>query len=216
MRGPVTEWRLIGDWFDNCSCAVACPCTFAQPPDNGYCEAVLFWHIRDGHYGDVRLDNLSLVRVGRWEGDLWAGAAKGEAGIIIDEVATPQQEDALVNIFAGRAGGWPEVWGSMFPEGRKLLGVERGAIEYEVAPDLASWGVRIPDRVKAWAKAITGPTSPKGKFPQLANAPGSETGPGPQLVTWGKSVVCSVTAFGYRWRWDVNSSKHIPFDWAGP
>ena len=91
------SWRTEGDWFDNCSCAVACPCTFAQPPDNGYCEAVLFWHIRDGHYGDVRLDNLSIVRVGRWEGDLWAGAAKGEGGIIVDETATPRQEEALVS-----------------------------------------------------------------------------------------------------------------------
>src|ERR1700738_1524690 len=56
---------------------LACPCTFAQAPDNGFCESVLFWHIRDGHYGDINLDALSFVRVGRWEGDLWAGKAKG-------------------------------------------------------------------------------------------------------------------------------------------
>ena len=41
-------WHIVGDWFDNCSCAVACPCTFAQPPDNGFCDSVLFWHIRRG------------------------------------------------------------------------------------------------------------------------------------------------------------------------
>ena len=74
------SWHITGDWFDNCSCAVACPCTFAQPPDNGYCESVLFWHIRRGHYGDIKLDGLSFVRVGRWEGDLWAGKVKGTAG----------------------------------------------------------------------------------------------------------------------------------------
>jgi hypothetical protein len=43
------NWHITGDWFDNCSCAVACPCTFAQAPDNGFCESVLFWHIRQGH-----------------------------------------------------------------------------------------------------------------------------------------------------------------------
>jgi hypothetical protein len=48
------------------------------------------------------------------------------------------------------------------------------------------------------------------------NAPGFETGPGPQLVTWGKSTVCSVDAFGYKFQWTTNSSKHIPFDWSGP
>ena len=49
----IPSWHITGDWFDNCSCAVACPCTFAQAPDNGFCESVLFWHIRDGHYGDI-------------------------------------------------------------------------------------------------------------------------------------------------------------------
>ena len=34
----VANWQITGDWFDNCSCAVACPCTFAQAPDNGVCE----------------------------------------------------------------------------------------------------------------------------------------------------------------------------------
>ena len=42
-----------------------------------------------------------------------------------------------------------------------------------------------------------------------------ETGPG-QIVTWGKSTACSVDAFGFKFRWTTNSSKHIPFDWAGP
>jgi hypothetical protein len=47
------------------------------------------------------------------------------------------------------------------------------------------------------------------------NPPGSETGPG-QLVTWGKSTICSVDAFGFQFQWTTNSSKHIPFDWTGP
>src|SRR5438477_10245334 len=79
----IPNWHILGDWFDNCSCAVACPCTFAQAPDNGFCESVLFWHVREGHYGDVKLDNLSFVRVGRWEGDLWARKATGIAGLYI-------------------------------------------------------------------------------------------------------------------------------------
>jgi hypothetical protein len=33
--GDVLSWHIVGDWFDNCSCAVPCPCTFAQAPDNG-------------------------------------------------------------------------------------------------------------------------------------------------------------------------------------
>ena len=93
------RWHVTGDWFDNCSCAVACPCTFAQAPDNGYCESVLFWHIQRGDYGDVNLDGLNFVRVGRWEGDLWAGKVKGAAGLFIDERADARQAEALPLIF---------------------------------------------------------------------------------------------------------------------
>ncbi len=102
----IPAWRITGDWFDNCSCAVACPCTFAQPPDNGFCESVLFWHIARGHYGDVNLDGLSFLRVGRWEGDLWAGKVKGAAGIFIDERADERQaaDAALAEYRASREG----------------------------------------------------------------------------------------------------------------
>src|ERR1043165_4478376 len=91
----IPNWHIVGDWFDNCSCAVACPCTFGQAPDNGFCESVLFWHVREGHYGDVKLDNLSFVRVGRWEGDLWARQARGVAGLFIDDHADDRQMEAL-------------------------------------------------------------------------------------------------------------------------
>jgi hypothetical protein len=46
-------------------------------------ESVLFRHIQQGHFGDVPLDDLSFVRVGRWEGDLWAGKVKGGGAIFI-------------------------------------------------------------------------------------------------------------------------------------
>ena len=212
----IPSWHVIGDWFDNCSCAVACPCTFGQPPDNGFCESVLFWHIERGHYGDVSLDGLSFVRVSRWEGDLWAGKAKCAAGAFIDDQADERQAEALPLILGGRAGGFPAELAALFTGGREMRGVERAKITFEIAPDRARWGTEIAGKVKAWAKALTGPTSPLGKYPQLMNAPGCETGPGPQLVTWGKSTICSVDAFGYKFAWTTNSSKHIPFDWTGP
>jgi hypothetical protein len=182
------SWHIVGDWFDNCSCVVPCPCTFAQAPDNGFCESVLFWHVREGHYGDVKLDNLSFVRVGRWEGDLWARKATGVAGLYIDDHADERQMEALPAIIGGRAGGFPGWVDECFTGGRQSRGIEQAKITYEIAPDLGHWGVEIVGRVKAWAKAIIGPTSAPGKYPQLINAPGSETGPGSQLVTWGKST----------------------------
>jgi hypothetical protein len=103
-----------------------------------------------------------------------------------------------------------------FAGGRQARGVERAKIAFEIAPDQAHWGVEIVGKVKAWAKALTGPTSNPGSYPRLMNAPGSETGPGPQLVTWGKSTILSVDAYGFKFEYTSNSAKHIPFDWTGP
>ena len=35
-------------------------------------------------------------------------------------------------------------------------------------------------------------------------------------MTWGKAVENQVDAFAHKWSWSGQSSKHIPFDWAGP
>jgi hypothetical protein len=51
----VPSWRLTGDWFDVCRCRVPCGCTFAQAPDDGQCDGILAWHVREGSYGDVEL-----------------------------------------------------------------------------------------------------------------------------------------------------------------
>ena len=122
----------------------------------------------------------------------------------------------MTSIIGGRAGGFMAKVNDLFTGGREIVGMERAKISFEIAPDQSRWGVDIAGKVKAWAEALTGPTSNPGEYPRMANAPGSETGPGPQLVTWGKSTVCRVDAFGFEFSWDVNSAKHIPFDWMGP
>jgi len=59
----------------------------------------------------------------------------------------------------GRAGGFLGFVATLFPEGREFRGAERARITYEVAPDRAQWGTEIAGKVRAWAKALTGPTS---------------------------------------------------------
>ncbi len=118
-----------------------------------------------------------------------------------------------MEIFSGRAGGWPEKVGDLYSRGREVLGIERAAISFEIAPDQSRWGLDIPGKVKAWAKALSGPTSTPGEPPRMSSAPGSETGPG-QVVTWGKSTICNVDAFGVKFSQTLSSAKHIPFDWS--
>jgi hypothetical protein len=208
----IPEWRLVGDWFDICSCDIPCPCEFAQAPTNNACMGVLAWHVREGHYGDVHLDGLNLLALAAFEGNVWAGEATVRMGLFIDERAHGRQREALQTIFAGRAGGWPASFAALVGEFR---GVEFVPITFEVADDLAYWQAEIPDRVVGRAEALSGPTTPPGQRVQLVNPPGSEVGPG-QVATWGRSVEVRTEGFGFNWTGESRSSKHIPFDWAGP
>ncbi len=74
----IPKWWMKGDWFDVCSCNIACPCKFAQAPTNNKCEFVLAYHIREGEYADVRLDALNVMGVVQFEGNAWAA----ETGIV--------------------------------------------------------------------------------------------------------------------------------------
>ena len=122
--------------------------------------------------------------MGRFDGDLWAGKVAGNFGVFIDDRANDAQAKALPTIFGGSAGGFPGQVNALFTGGRKIIGIERAKIPFEITPNQSRWGVDIAGKVKAWAEALVGPTSNPGEYPRLANAPGSETGPGPQLVTW--------------------------------
>ena len=209
----IPQWWMKGDWFDVCSCDIPCPCEFAQPPTNNHCDGVMAYHIREGEYGDVRLDGFSVIAVLRFDGNLWTGEAEVIFGIFIDERADERQREAMQKVFSGQAGGFMATVADLM--GEEGLWCEFVPITFEVADDLAYWRAEIPGKVQAYAEALTGPTTPPGARVQLLNPPGSETGPG-QVCTWGKTTDNLVSAQEFQWNWADKSSKHIPFDWTGP
>ena len=209
----IPAWWMKGDWFDVCSCDLPCPCEFGQNPTNNHCEGVLTHHIREGVYGDVRLDDLSLIVLAQFDGNIWKGEAAVDYGIFIDERADERQREALLSVFSGQAGGFPAVMAELM--GDKPRGVEFVPITFEIADDLAYWRAEIPGKVAAGADALSGAMTPAGARVQLLNPPGSETGPG-QTATWGTATEFQVNGHGFQWSWVGKSSKHIPFDYAGP
>ena len=130
----IPKWQIDGDWFDVCNCNIPCPCEFAQAPTFGDCDGILVWHVRNGSYGGVALDDLNVLAVGHFEGNIWAGA-KASMGIYIDERAKPEQRNALQTIFGGQAGGWPGLFAQNIGEVR---GIEFAPIEFDLAGDLSS------------------------------------------------------------------------------
>lgn len=212
MSSQIPEWKASGDWFDVCKCNIPCPCTFAQAPSYGDCDGVLAYHIKKGNYGETRLDGLNVMMLGSFKGNIWAGEAKVTGGCFFDERADEKQRNALQMIFTGKAGGFMAELAKLFGE---IRGTEFVPIKFEIADDLVWWRAEIPGKVVAKAEALTGPMTPPGKRVQTLNAPGSETGPG-TVATWGRAMANEVDAMGFKWDWKGRSSKHIPFDWAGP
>ena len=172
---------------------------------------MLAWHIREGAYGETRLDDFNVIGVEAFDGNLWAGEGKMTLGLFFDERANERQREALQTVFTGQAGCFMANLAKMVGEVR---GIEYVPISFAVADDLAYWRAEIPGKVKAAAQALTGPMTPPGKRVQLLNPPGSETGPG-QIATWGEATDNLVNAHGFQWNWAGRSSKHIPFDWTG-
>ena len=208
----VPRWWMRGDWFDACSCNVPCPCGFAQAPTNNHCDGVMVWHVREGEFGSARLEDLTVLSVSVFEGNVWAGESKVSLGIFMDERATEPQRAALQQVFSGQAGGWMGKFASLVGEVR---GLEFVPIRFELDGDLAHWRAEVPGRVLAFGEALTGPTTPPGKRVQVHHASGSETGPG-QIMTLGRAKANQVDAYGLKWSLAGQSSKHIPFDWSGP
>src|SRR5271168_1680450 len=212
----IPSWQIVGERFDSCSCAVPCPCTFAQAPDNGFVNRCCSGASARAIMATSNSTISALCGSAARRATSGRDRRRGSPASILMIMPTTGQMEALPAIIGSRAGGFPGWVNECFAGGRQSRGIERAKINYEIAPDLGHWGVEILSKIKAWAKAISGPTSPPGKYPQLINAPCSETGPGPQLVTWGKSTILSVDAHGFKFEYTLNSAKHIPFDWSGP
>lgn len=210
----VPDWRLEGDWMDVCSCAIPCPCSWAQKATNDFCEGLLAYHVRQGSYGDVSLDGLNVMAVVDFEGGLWDEGQKINAGLFIDDRADARQQEALQMIFGGQAGGWPANVAALIGD---LRGVEVAPMTVEVDEDLGHWRAEVPGKIRASSTALSGPTSVPGGRVQSRELPGAEVGPmGDAVCTWGSSDVHEIDCFGFKQSHTGRSSKTIPFSWTGP
>ena len=47
-------------YFEGCNCDVICPCIFMAHPDEGFCDVIPAWHIKNGNFGNISLDDLNV------------------------------------------------------------------------------------------------------------------------------------------------------------
>lgn len=62
----IERWKLVTDYVESCNCNFGRPCNFSGYPTNGFCEAIVGYHIRDGNYGQTKLGGVDVIYVAAW------------------------------------------------------------------------------------------------------------------------------------------------------
>src|SRR5689334_7662036 len=126
-RGPIVGYDLEGRMAEVCSCKTYCPCTAGLEPDGGACDFNWVFHFDRGTIGDVDVSGLNIGVIGRLEGP--PGPGRARVLMLMDDMASDAQEQALTNVFSGQAGGPIADLASLIGE---LVGIERVPIEFDV------------------------------------------------------------------------------------
>ena len=145
-----TSWRMRGDVMEACSCATTCPCNFGSDPTPLPCEVVIGWRIQDGNYGNTRLDGLSVVLYGRIPANVFLG--NWTVGVYLDQRASQPQAQALGDIFAGNAGGWPAMLSSLIGN---LLPPKQVPIQFQTVD--GEHNITIPGLLEVGSERVPNP-----------------------------------------------------------
>ncbi len=135
-------WNLRGSYVETCSCELMCPCnlSFDHGATYDFCRATLAFEIRDGEIEGTDIGGLNIVAIidtpkvmtdGNWR-----------LGVFVDERASDEQAEKLVQVFTGQLGG---PMAGLAPLVGEVLGVER--VPIEVVHDGLRHSVRIGDAV---------------------------------------------------------------------
>ena len=102
--GEIPRWYTKADYVETCNCDYGCPCNFNGFPTYGNCRALVFFHIREGNFGDnVKLDGLDIIEAVSWPKAIHEG--NGTMQLFITKNADEEQRQALIRIITGQAKG---------------------------------------------------------------------------------------------------------------
>jgi hypothetical protein len=198
-------WQIRGRYMETCNCDYLCPCplTGLGESTHGHCIFAMAFHIEDGSFNGTSLDDLNFVIVGRTPGQM--GEGNWEVGLIADERASQEQQDALVQIAGGQAGG-PVA--NLAPLIGNFLGVESKPIEFEGQGN--TWSVDVRDTIE---QAVQGTEGLGGESLYLDN-----TGhPAANRLGLARAQYSRFNAFGIQFNNESgrNNGHFAPFDWQG-
>jgi hypothetical protein len=134
------SWNLKGSYSETCSCELMCPCnlSFDHGATYDFCRVTLVFNIREGEIEGTDVSGMKVVAIADTPKVMTEG--NWRLGMFIDERATQEQFDKLVQVFGGQLGG---PMGALAPFVGEILGVERAAID--ISDDGLRHSVRVGD-----------------------------------------------------------------------
>ena len=202
-------WSLRGEYFENCNCAVTCPCLispvapFTSQPTEGACEVAFAFHLDEGSYGDVPLGGLNVVLIARTPGPMIEG--NWAVALYTDERADARQGEALQAIFAGAAGG---VMGGFAPLIGEVLGIKSAPITYRREGKRRS--VEIPDIM---AMSVRSVPSVAGEEHEIIASNAHPFAPAGVAMAVGEDG-STWADYGLRWDNSGRNGLHAPITWS--
>jgi hypothetical protein len=120
-------YTLEGRLLEVCTCKSICPCWVGEDPDFGTCDAVLAWHFEKGTIDGTDVTGRTLVILSHIPGNILKG--NWRIRVYLDDKTTPQQKDALLKVWTGKAGGPIADLARLVGE---VVGVEQAPITFQV------------------------------------------------------------------------------------
>jgi len=120
-------YQLEGRLLEVCDCEVLCPCWIGEDPDGGTCDAVVAYGIDKGTINGVDVSGRTFVILDYVPGNVLKG--NWRAVFYVDDEATPEQQEALLDVFTGKLGGPIADLAQLFGE---VVAVERAPITFAV------------------------------------------------------------------------------------
>jgi len=198
------SWSLTGSYVETCSCELMCPCNMSM--DHGatydFCRVSLVFNIREGEVDGTDIGGLKVAVVADTPKVMTEG--NWRLGVFVDDKATDEQMEKLVQVFSGQLGG---PMAALTPLVGEILGVERAPIE--VIDDGLRHSVRVGEAVDFEIEDIVpfGKEPPEPvRFDGMFHPVGSD-------LTMAEAKRSRISAFGIEYEGKTGLSKS-EFSWA--
>ena len=198
------SWSLKGSYVETCSCELMCPCNTSL--DHGatydYCRVVFAFNIREGEIEGTDVGGLKVAAIADTPKVMTEG--NWRLGVFVDENASDEQADKLVQVFGGQLGG---PMAALAPLVGEMLGVERAAIE--IQDDGLRHSVKVGDAIDFEIEDIVPfgvETGEPVRFQGMFHPVGSD-------LTMAEATRSRINAFGIEYEGKTGLSKS-EFSWA--